>query len=297
MPKEEPQSANFIREDAFLQKHLHLPILWSKKLAENKIRVAHLRHSDRGTDECSLPLYTISVHVGRSMQLEQTAHGRLMREQMGYGDIIISPPNFHRRLRWDEAAELFLLYLEPEFIATAVADVVDRERVEIVPQFKLRDPLIQQILLALKSELASDEGVNHLYAESMATALSVHLLKKYSASTPQLPNYSGGLSQQRLQRAIAYINDNLDKDLKLAEIAAVVGMSQYYFARLFKQSMGIPVYQYVIECRVERAKQLLKQGDLAIADIALAVGFANHSQFTRHFKRIVSLTPKEFRKK
>jgi hypothetical protein len=63
MPKEELPSTNFIREDAFLQKHLHLPILWSKKLAEDRIRVAHLRHPDRGTDECSLPLYTINTFV------------------------------------------------------------------------------------------------------------------------------------------------------------------------------------------------------------------------------------------
>jgi AraC family transcriptional regulator len=296
MPEEKRLSVHFTRKDANLPVLPYSPIIWSKKALEDGIRVEHQLHPVRGTSDCCLPYYTISVHVGRPIRLKQVANGRPMCDRIGYGDIIVSPPYLHRRLLWDNPAELILLYLEPKLFVSAVGEVVDADRIEIVPQFKLRDPLIQQILLALKSEHASGELVSHLYAESMATALSVHLLDKYSAFTPRLPDNSTGLPKHRLQSAIEYINDNLDKDLKLAEIADQVGMSQYYFARLFKQSMGLPVYQYVLQCRVERAKQLLKQSELPIADIALAVGFTDHSQFTRHFKRIIGTTPREIRK-
>ena len=71
-------------------------------------------------------------------------------------------------------------------------------------------------------------------------------------------------------------------------------MSRFYFCRLFKQSTGITLYQYLIKCRTERAKALLLQGNLSIADVALAVGFSNQSHFTKHFKRLVGVTPKKF---
>lgn len=296
MPDEKFLSGDSTKEDAKSSNSPPSTILWSTKAVEDSIRIAHHNHPDRGANKCCLFLYTISVHVGRPIQLEQVSDGRLMKEYMGYGDIIVSPPNLHRKLRWDNKAELVLLYLEPRFFADAINKAADADRVNIVPQFKLHDPLIQHILLSLKSELASGGLDSNLYAESMATALSVHLFKKYSTFTPRLLNYAGGLSKHRLQGAIEYINDNLDKDLRLSAIANAVGMSQYHFARLFKQSIGLPVYQYVIERRIERAQQLLKQGNLAIADVALAVGFANQSQFTRHFKRIVGVTPKEFRR-
>ncbi|NET35646.1 MAG: helix-turn-helix transcriptional regulator [Cyanothece sp. SIO1E1] len=63
---------------------------------------------------------------------------------------------------------------------------------------------------------------------------------------------------------------------------------------LAKQSMGIPPHQYHIQCRVERAKQLLRQGELAIAEIAQTVGFASQGHLNYHFKRLTGLTPKGF---
>lgn len=295
MPEEQPLSEGISEEDAILQHVPRSPILWSKKAADNSIRVEHHRYPAWGTNECCLPDYTISVHVRHPIRLRQAANGRRMQEYMGYGDIIVSPPHLHRELRWDKQAELVLLYLEPRVFASAVEEVVDAERIEIVPQFKLCDPLIQHILLALKTELTSEELSNQLYAESMAIALSVHLLKKYSAFTPRLPDYSRGLPPSKLQRAIEYINDNLDKELKLNLIAKEVRMSQYYFASLFKQSMGIAPYQYVMQQRVERAKQLLKRGEIVIADIAIQCGFANQSHFTKYFRQVTGITPKAYR--
>jgi len=71
-------------------------------------------------------------------------------------------------------------------------------------------------------------------------------------------------------------------------------MSQYYFCRLFKQSVGMTPHQYLIRLRVERAKQLLKRSDLAIADVALQCGFSHQSHLSFHFRRLVGMSPKTF---
>lgn len=78
-------------------------------------------------------------------------------------------------------------------------------------------------------------------------------------------------------------------------MAQEVGMSKYYFCRLFKQSTGISPHQYLIQQRLERAKQLLLQSKLSITKIAQTVGFSEQSQLTRHLKRATGLTPKQLR--
>jgi AraC family transcriptional regulator len=114
------------------------------------------------------------------------------------------------------------------------------------------------------------------------------------SSQPVLESY-GGLSQYKLRQAIEYIDAHLDQEITLTDLAEVLGMSQYYFCRLFKQSMTIPPYQYVLQQRVERAKQLLQQPEVAICDIALECGFANQSHLTKHFRKLTGITPKAYR--
>lgn len=136
----------------------------------------------------------------------------------------------------------------------------------------MRDPLIYQIGLALKSELQSEELGTRLYVESLSTALWAHLLKNYS--THPLRDRVHSIAKRQLQAAIEFINENLDQDLKLAKIAAVVGMSQFYFARMFKQLMGISPHHVVMR-RMGRAKQLLAKSKLSVTEVASRVGFSN----------------------
>ena len=130
----------------------------------------------------------------------------------------------------------------------------------------------------------------------MATALSAHLLRHYATRKHTLQEYEDGLSKYRLQQAIDYINEHLGENLSLAAIAAELDMSQYYFCRLFKQSTGMTPHQYLIQQRVERAKQLLKQPEQTVTSIAIECGFANQSHFAKQFRQHTGVTPKQFRK-
>jgi AraC family transcriptional regulator len=82
----------------------------------------------------------------------------------------------------------------------------------------------------------------------------------------------------------------------LADLADVAGMSQFHFSRMFKQSMGISPHQYLLQQRVEQAKQLLKGKKLAIAEIALQCGFNSQSHLSKHFREATGMTPSDYRK-
>ncbi len=96
-------------------------------------------------------------------------------------------------------------------------------------------------------------------------------------------------------QVIDYIEDYLGQPIELEQLAQVAGMSRFYFCRLFKQSVGLTPHQFVIRRRIERAKHLLRQSNLSIAEIAIACGFANQDHLTRYFKRLTSATPSVFR--
>lgn len=90
------------------------------------------------------------------------------------------------------------------------------------------------------------------------------------------------------------ININAASD-EITEIAQMLQMSPYYFSRLFKQSTGLTPHQYLLKCRIEQVKQLLKTTDLSLATVATQVGFVDQSHLARHFKRQVGILPSQFR--
>ena len=105
-----------------------------------------------------------------------------------------------------------------------------------------------------------------------------------------------GRSHRRRLALVEYVEEHLNACLTLAEMAAVANLSPYHFARQFKAATGLPPHQYLIDCRVERAKGLLQGGgDLSLAEVAAHAGFSDQSVFCRHFKRLVGVTPGRFR--
>ncbi|RAM49751.1 MAG: AraC family transcriptional regulator [Hapalosiphonaceae cyanobacterium JJU2] len=241
--------------------------------------------------------YVLVIRLKCQLELQRWLGECHRSENPLAGDVAVIPPYVTHRATTIGESEFIALTLDSDFVANIAYESVDSEVVEILPHFSKPDPLIYQITLALKKALEYNSQVSGLYADSMATALSAHLLQQYSAPKHSLQNYRGGLPRHKLQRVTEYIIDNLAEDLLLGAMAQEVGMSRYHFARLFKQSTGLSPYQYVIHCRIERAKMLLLQNKLKIAEVASIVGFADQSQFTRHFKRILGVTPKEIRKK
>ena len=195
----------------------------------------------------------------------------------------------------DREVPLLELFLEPTILTHAACESVNSDKIELVPQWQINDPLIQQIGLALKAELETGDIDSRLYAESMATALSAHLLRRYCSHPEKIKDYTGGLSKYKLRQAVNYINEHLDQNLTLAEIANAVRMSPNYFASLFKQSTGITPHQYVMKCRIEKAKQLLRHQELALVEICQEVGFTSQSHFTRVFRQHTKTTPKAYR--
>lgn len=258
-----------------------------------------------GQYQCSVALETpehcfaqhfISVQLSPAAVVkEQRLDGRLQCSDFSAGDICLTPAAVPISVRLQAPCEIIGLHIEPAFFTQLAAEMVDSDRIELVPQFKLNDPLIYQIAIALKAQIRSSGGWQRLYMESMMTAVSAHLLQQYSTRKPKVKPDSASLSKTHLQQITEYIHEHSDQNLSLLEMAQYVQMSPYYFSHLFKQSTGLSPHQYLISCRIQQAKQMLTTTTLSIAEIAAQAGFVDQSHLARHFKRQFGVPPSQFR--
>lgn len=212
---------------------------------------------------------------------------------MGDSVSVIPPNQFYAGTR-EGNGDGIVVYFDNEFMHRVADEVVRAGDVQVTSRHFIRDPFLEQLGISLRPELAKGSP-SLLYAESLATVMAVHLIRNYSLNSPQPYNLNGTLSPCGLRKAIDYIDMHLAEDLSLCNIAAELKISPYHFAKMFKNTTGIPPHRFVTRKRVERAKQLLSERYLKIVDVALAVGFANQCRFTEAFVRCVGKTPHAYR--
>ena len=113
--------------------------------------------------------------------------------------------------------------------------------------------------------------------------------------SPHEQGWTSSLPGAKLRRVTQYIKENADKDLTLTALAAVVNMSPYHFARLFRHSTGVPPHRFVVRQRIARARAFLATEELSIAQISGMVGFRTPSHFATVFRRVLGITPGAYR--
>lgn len=280
------------QENDFPQIHPELPQFAIYRAICSGIILEHHCQPPFETPEYSMGYHLIGINVGQSFHLEQKIDGRWHFGQVFPGAIGLFPCNISSVLRWDSEMNVISFNIDHELLLRRALELFNTEHVELVRQITFQDTLIQQIGIAVKAELQYNAIGSQIYVETMANALAVHLLQHYSTQGHRTVNYKGGLCQHKLRLVTDYINDYLQRALSLDELAAIAKLSPYHFCRAFKQSTGISPYKYVIQQRVERAKQLLLQGKMSLPEIAITCGFSHQSHLNRHFKRLTGVTPK-----
>jgi len=256
-----------------------------------------LRTDPKGVIESpELDAVLIAIHVGTAARVSCQRGGEKHSGSAVHGDIDIMPAN--TSARWevhDQADTVLLIGLPVAYLNVVVEeDDVDPGRIEVRNRFQIRDPQLERIGWAMKSEVQFGSPSGRLFMDGLALSAAARLLSAhYSLSVPE--EGQGKLTGRSLKAVLEYIEEHLAEDLSLGLLAQIAGRSQSHFRSLFRASLGVPVHQYVIQRRVERAKMLIMTGRRSLAEIASASGFANQSHLTRHLRRQSGLSPAKMR--
>jgi AraC family transcriptional regulator len=213
------------------------------------------------------------------------------------GVISVVPAGIPHLVRSSGNKDEVHIHITPVLVGQVAAEAfeLDPARLTVPPLNALDLPQLRAAMLAVSHELTAGDG-GRLAAESLANVLAVHLIRHVLAPRRLGCGRDGVLPRRRLRAVAEYIEEHLDANPTLSELAGVARLSAYHFARQFKAATGLPPHQYVVARRVARARELLRAGDLPLADVALSAGFSDQSQFSHHFKRLVGVTPGQFRK-
>jgi AraC family transcriptional regulator len=232
----------------------------------------------------------IVVHVGPSTEIACRRGGFEHRGVAVHGDVDIVPANTPSRWELKQRDQALIIGVHRSLIESAAEERgLDTRRIEIRNRFQVRDARIEHLTCALEGP-----SVSRLYADSVATALAVRLIDCHSSAAPPRQERAS-LPGRKLRHVLAYIEDNLARDLALLELASLAGIGASQFKKAFRETVGVPVHRYVIARRVERAKTLLRNSRMPIAQIAAETGFAHQSHLARLLRRLAGVSPREFR--
>ena len=243
---------------------------------------------------------SLIYHLSRPTEVSRKIEGAARESALiGPRRICLTPGD--ATTQWQHAGhpEILQVYLRQSVYEAAVTEIYgcDSSGAELVPRFAMLDPLLEQLAIAITNALRDGSAEDGLYIDTIAQMMAVHLARSHSSrSRPVRILPAKPLSGWKMRRVIEYIEDNLEGDLSLQAMAAEVDISPLYLARAFKSAVGQSPHQYVLARRIERAKELLRNTDLPVVDVALSSGFSSQSHLSHWFIRQVGVSPAVYRR-
>jgi len=230
----------------------------------------------------------------RTMHLERDMNGVTSVAQPSLDAININPAFQAINWQWDNFMEFVQIQVTPAFLAQMDADHgIEVNRIIRLERFSIHDSMIAQIGHELADMLEGRHAkMDHAYMDALATFLVLHLWNRYCGAEVQESAKSRGPDFHRI---VDFIHGNLDKDLRLEQIAKMANLSNFYFIRLFKTAFGKTPHQYILDCRIKLAQELLLGSFLPISEISQRCGFSTQSHFTSAFRQATGNSPRAFR--
>lgn len=212
------------------------------------------------------------------------------------GAMMITPSGRAPDLRWHTPAVLIHCALDQEWIRaeTETLGIPPHSVARFHP--KIRDLSIQRILVMLTAEMEAKQPSGMLYVTSLMQALVTRFVQLSSSSKPASTVPVSPLPPRILARVREKIEADLDAHLTITTLARETGYSRGHFLRMFHSATGLTPHQYVLDLRLRRAQEFLRQKGARIVDVALSCGFSSQSHMTSVFRQRLAMTPAEFRR-
>lgn len=240
------------------------------------------------------------LHRSGPVAVERLEGDKTKRRVVPAGGIHLVPGGMSFGFRLFEQLDTLHVYIRRTVIEEIAAEMAvgDPTNIDIDGNFVESDVQMKNLLSAVMFALEDGDYATALYVDCLSRAVASRLVRNYSnarlrQASPFSSSTIGGVI---VKEAIAYMQDNLDRSIGLDDIAAVINRSPSHFARQFRNEMGVPPYQYLVNLRLDKAQTLLRETRISVAEVAFECGFTHQEHLTRLFRRRFHTTPAAYRK-
>lgn len=268
-------------------------LLESQSDIEKEVSFCHWRVGRKAVSYCREGDHTLSIYLNGGLNAFRTD----VRDKKGApGKICLMPQGHESYWQVNDTLELGHMYFSDSLLKryASLYHDIDSRQIQLQDLVYEDDEILGNLLLnysKLQRRSALQEG---LFSEQTLHSIFERLIGSYSGARVKQVCYRGGMSGLARKQLRSYIIENLSHKLTIEALSAVVGLSPFHFAHVFKDSFGGSPAAFVIYCRVERSKSLIKSGK-RFTDIASELGFAQSSHFSLYFKKWVGMTPSVYK--
>ena len=235
--------------------------------------------------------HTLSFNVGNPVPISWKSADSRKRGICNTGNIMeLVSPGMSNEVEWEQQFHSLVL----SFDASFVDNFLEKENFSFRKQHNLNDPALAVTLFKLNDESSKGHITEKIYFESLVISSLTHLICNYSATGNKLFAPKGKLSSGQLRQVIDYAHACIHANLSLTQLAACVHLSPFHFARLFRQTVGISPYQFVLQMKIEFSKTLIRQHQGSLSDVAYTLSFTDQAHFSNAFKKITGICPRQF---
>jgi AraC family transcriptional regulator len=269
----------------------------SAPLGWEGVRLRGYRYAPLDVPVPAMQQYMLVVYQRGVTPMNRRCTGDWRRERVVPGAISLMTHAAQSHWRWHDDIEVTHIYLSPAAVKDTAEQAFERHvrDVELFDILKTEDPVLSGIAGSLTREAQEGELGGRLYVDSLRNQLSVHLLRRHADVIFPKPISYGGLSRAQYRLLAQYVEENLDRNITLADLAGLVQLSVFHFLRKFRTEFGCPPHAYVMRRRIEHAKRQLARRDIPLKIVAANCGFSDQSHMTRLFRRLLGTTPAEYR--
>lgn len=222
-----------------------------------------------------------SVKFNSGWKKYYCAHGSIV-QLMSAGEI--------SEMQWEGHFDALLISMAP----TLLERLTEVKNFRFSDQVNINDTAIAGILSRVQEEIVKNNLSEKIYAESLVLTCVIHLACTYSGHGKKIFAPKGKLSAGQLKQVIDYSHANIRTNISLTQLAGCANLSAFHFARLFRQTMGISPYQFVLQMKIGYAKQLIRQHNGSISEVAYLLNFTDQAHFSNAFKKITGSCPRQF---
>jgi AraC family transcriptional regulator len=242
-----------------------------------------------------LPQQLVAMILKPSAMAMGESAQRMQTVRYGPHDLALCAAHSEKWVRWLAPMEMLMVTLPQQMLLSAAYEMNQPRGTDLAGTPQFADPRVLHLMKALEAESDFAFRSGRLYLDSVLQALAVLLLQSRSTMPRLFRPHRGGLAPTRLKRVLEYVDSNLDQEISLTNLAEAAGLSAAHLCTAFRHSTGKSPHQFLMQARIERAKDLLRRPGLRVIDAAIASGFKNPQHFARVFRSAFHLTPTQFK--